>query len=777
VGWVWSRIARPRPGLAILAAVFLVLGVIYSVITPIFETPDEPQHFFYAQRLATARELPIQDASNPGPWLQEGSQPPLYYALVALLIAPLDTRDAASLLWLNPHANLGDPLYPANKNRIVHTEREAWPYCGTTLAVHLARWLSVLLGAGSICLTYLIVSRLLPGRPALALATAGLMACTPQFIFISAAVSNDNLITFLAALSIWLLLRVVQTPSPGIGRDDMLLGLVLGLAALTKLSGLTLWLLSGVTLLITQIRLFGYWSPRAQDSRATVIRLAVIFGTALLVAGWWYLRNWQLYGDPTGLNRMLDIVGRRATPLGWREILSQFQGLRISYWALFGWFNLLLPDWVYKTLDGFALLAALGLGLGWVSGALPRSRALLLPAGWSGLLLLSLVRWTQITPGTQGRLLFPAAWAINLFLMLGWAQWAALVPRATQRLRKPSDLVPPSNWRRAWSAIPVVALAIAAIVSPFAVIRPAYLRPSVWPIEDAPALPRLGPWLHGEHAAIIGGRLEPEAARPGDTVWVAIHWQVLQPFDRDYTVFVHLLDHLGQSLAEANSWPGLGAYPTRLWQPATTIADRYPVVIPHDVVAPALLRAEVGFFAPETGEGLPSRSADGRPASSIVGSLRLLPRQPAQSQPAFRTPARLGDRIRLLGYDLTPAGPIAPGKRLTLTLYWQADDRAIEDYTVMLHLLGPGDAIAAQGDGPPRAGAWPTSAWEPGQPVTDHRTLVIPPNAAAGRYEVWVGLYGLSATGSAGDRLPIAEASGRVRDNALLLGAIAVAHE
>ncbi len=67
--------------------------------------------------------------------------------------------------------------------------------------------------------------------------------------------------------------------------------------------------------------------------RGTVGRLwaaAVLGGPALVLNGWWYLRNQRLYGDPTGSDRLFEKFGRvsRSGPLAivhddvaWRETL------------------------------------------------------------------------------------------------------------------------------------------------------------------------------------------------------------------------------------------------------------------------------------------------------------------------------------------------------------------------------------------------------------------------------------------------------------------------
>ena len=48
---------------------------------------------------------------------------------------------------------MGDPLYPGNKNRMLYSAA-ARPLQGANLALHMGRWLSLVLGAVTIWLTY-----------------------------------------------------------------------------------------------------------------------------------------------------------------------------------------------------------------------------------------------------------------------------------------------------------------------------------------------------------------------------------------------------------------------------------------------------------------------------------------------------------------------------------------------------------------------------------------------------------------------------------------------
>jgi hypothetical protein len=64
--------------------------------------------------------------------------------------------------------------------------------------------------------------------------------------------------------------------------------------------------------------------------------------------------------------------------------------------------------------------------------------------------------------------------------------------------------------------------------------------------------------------------------------------------------------------------------------------------------------------------------------------------------------------------------------------------------------LAAGGAPIAQHDGQPRNGTYPTSVWQKGDIVADTHTFAVPASAAAGEYQILVGMYSLPS----GDRLP-----------------------
>ncbi|MBC7237435.1 MAG: DUF2142 domain-containing protein [Chloroflexi bacterium] len=756
-------LSRDHPRIALAIALgFALLSTLYSLINPILESPDEVYHYPYIKHLADGQGLPIQRSDQETLWEQEGSQPPLYYALAALLTWWIDTDDLPIIRRLNPHARIGIPLAEDNKNMVIHTERERWPWRGTTLAVHLVRLFSVLMGSGTVYFTYKLALALYPDRPALAIGAMGLNAAIPMFLFISSSVNNDNLINLLASVVVWLLIRRLGNKRFE-WRSLPLIGVLVGLACLSKLSGLALLPLSAFALGLDRAwRLVGpgRCPPTRREIRremaAWLLEMTLVWSLAALVAGWWYVRNWQLYGDATGLNRMLEIFGRRANNPGVGELWSEFQGFRISFWGLFGVVNVLMrPLWVYYVLDGISILAAVGL-VGWaVKGVRARRSeripALLTLAAWIGGASISLLRWTSLTKASQGRLVYPAISAISLFLALGLLQW---VPR------KHRDRVAP------WLGAPWLLL---SLIAPLSAIAPAYARPRILAAHEIP--PSTAPYhaTYEDKVRLIAYQIERTPTCPGEAVEVKLYWESLAPIEEDFSLYIHLFGRHGAKIGQRDSYHGGGNYPTSQWSVGQIITDRYLVPVDPQAEGPVAAELEVGLYRLATMKNLPVRDAAGQAVGRPVIT-RVKINGPARSfTPTQRLEADLGHRVQLIGYDLY-ATSLRPGATTPLTLYWLVLAPLPRDYNVFVHVLDEEGRIVGQGDGPPLDGDYPTSFWGPGETLADTHQIAMRPDAGNGTARVLVGLYHLES----GERLPVYRVDGQIAGDAVILTTVSI---
>ncbi len=147
----------------------------------------------------------------------------------------------------------------------------------------------------------------------------------------------------------------------------------------------------------------------------------------------------------------------------------------------------------------------------------------------------------------------------------------------------------------------------------------------------------------------------------------------------------------------------------------------------------------------------------------------------ALSDIAHRVDYRLGESIRLIGYDL-PQATAQPGGVIELTLYWQTSAAVETRYKVFTHLLGEvynaatDNFLWGQQDNEPGGGQALTTLWTPGAVIAD--TYRIPVDAAAppGVYTLEIGMYGLVDIA----RLPVFVADGAPQGDAIHIAQITI---
>ncbi|MFI5265950.1 MAG: 6-pyruvoyl-tetrahydropterin synthase-related protein [Chloroflexota bacterium] len=89
-------------------------------------------------------------------------------------------------------------------------------------------------------------------------------------------------------------------------------------------------------------------------------------------------------------------------------------------------------------------------------------------------------------------------------------------------------------------------------------------------------------------------------ARQGGDVAFTFDWLAAGEVPRDYTLFVHLSDSDGKVVAQADSPPQRGLYPTSLWDPGDRVTDVHLVSAPP----PGRYRLSVGWYRADTGQRL-----------------------------------------------------------------------------------------------------------------------------------------------------------------------------
>ena len=730
------KITKPNQWLTLVVIAYLILCAIYSIATPIFEASDEVSHYAVVQHIADTGALPVQQSGVKTAWDQEGSQPPLYYLLMSPLARLIDTRDAAERMYRNPHAAPGDPSLDANRNLVIHSPAEDFPWRNSTLAVHLMRFISIIMGAGTIVVSCLIARRIFPDRSSIQIGMAALIAFNPMFIFISASVNNDNLTILLASLALYLgVLCWYESPGP-VDRSGwwrrLLLGLVLGGAALSKISGLTLLPIIAVILTVRHVR--------QRDWRGWVFSGILIALPVVLLTGWWYLRNVQLYGDVLGLNTMVAIAGPRSMTL--TALIPEFDGFRYSYWALFGAVNIVTFPLAYAIFDLFTLISFVGCVI-WFARNRRSDRAalLLILALYVLIVFIGVVRWTMMTPASQGRLMFPAIAALSLLMWLGWE---TILDFRFRNL----DFV-----KFRW-AMPIFMLFVAAVV-PFRDIAPTYAAPQMITEQQLPSDLKRLEVDYGDQMRLVGYRLNEPLART-DSVEFTLYWKCLTPITADDSVFAIVYGHQLQQVGKRDAYPYHGLYATSQCQPGQIFADPYRIPLATSgAVKQTLLRAQIGLRDGRIQTEL-TPTVGGQPLSAVMLNVgKLIDTLPVERHQTVDY--QLGDAIHLLDASIVKRNDASD-----LSTTWMATATVPEGYTIFVHILDANGKLLGQADGPPSNGDYPTDWWSPGETINDTRPLTLPPEAD----RVTIGLYRLSDQ----TRLPVIDQAGqRVPNDEIVL--------
>ncbi len=408
-----------RFGLVFIVVVYILVGALYALKTPLWEAPDEPAHYNYITYLAENGRFPIlQWGDYPHEYLEEIKaaqfppemsiapiryefhQPPLYYLLAA-------------------------PIYLATKPLTLAQQ------------VVVLRIFSLLQGGALLIVSYLVVKEVFPKRDFLPLASMAFIATLPMHIAMSAAINNDILGELILALILWQCLLAMRG---GFKERTLSLGLLLALALLTKT---TIYAPAIASILVAALYLW-------RKEKAIFRHLGLILSLGLALSAWWFLRNGLVYGgvDIFGWARHDAIVLEQPTTAEWiarygaGKVVKDFFVISFkSFWAIFGWMGVLVDSRIYAFL--FVISLAILVGLFILLTRLSRGEERLSEfQRWAlGLLILVLLvvvgehLWYNIKfVQPQGRYLFPALIPIGLFFALGLREWARLLARLTSLL-------------------------------------------------------------------------------------------------------------------------------------------------------------------------------------------------------------------------------------------------------------------------------------------------------------------------------------------------------
>jgi hypothetical protein len=403
----------PICALGAIILAFVALASFIAIRTPAYESADEPGHVQNIETLVRGHWYGMDsrcEMLNRYCSGTEAHQAPLYYLAFAgwqrLVGVPARaTYHGQSRLF---DAQQGTFLHHSNADR------------------RFLLWLrlpNVLLGALTVLVTFFAV-RLVSSDPWTPVVGASIVAFLPRFVFLSAFVTNDNLVDLLGAVLVLLALRFTRRPT---GWRMAWLGFAFGLLVATKLSALPV----GLVLIVLAFMVRG-WRRRGGF-------LAIGALTAFAACGWYLIQNTVRYGDP---------LARAASA----RYLAQVGGLGTFFipYVVSNPLNLVFVRVPQRIADGFWYVSG---SVGQFHWPWPVSLVFwaVLAASVAGIISRHIDRWTLATLLTVAGAGLLSVWIVAFqtstyearYVYVGLSAIAALVALGLERWRLPVRLILP----------------------------------------------------------------------------------------------------------------------------------------------------------------------------------------------------------------------------------------------------------------------------------------------------------------------------------------------
>jgi tetratricopeptide (TPR) repeat protein len=258
--WQWLR----DPALAAMVVVIFVLAVLFcnnlAQLAPLLGF-DRDGHLQYIDYILQKKALPLADEG----W--QMYQPPLFYLLSALMIAPFSSS------------------------------------ASTDSSVLALRALCAVISIAHVVLIFLCLRLLFPKQTRHQLVGLGMAAFLPASLCLAHNITNESLAALFVTAALYFALRSIQFATSSL-RLHVAVGICLGLAMLTKFSALLsippicaalCWkgcqralAARQKNLAVKEVRI---WHPRFKEMLLVVLACAV-------VCGWHYARVWAHFGNP-----------------------------------------------------------------------------------------------------------------------------------------------------------------------------------------------------------------------------------------------------------------------------------------------------------------------------------------------------------------------------------------------------------------------------------------------------------------------------------------------
>ncbi len=302
----WRRVPRP---LAVLFAIALIEGLVWCIVLPPLQGPDEISHFSYVQKIAETGSIPwhTSEPANPGKAYSTEVETAELCSGMSGLAQNLSARAPASVVdehicfaalnHLPPGSRSNGGFTSAEKNPPLYYLYETLPYLAVHNATFFTRSFVLRLANLPAMLAIVLFAWLLAGElllglprgPALRVLATLAVALNPQLTMMTATINPDILLAALWSAGLWLSVIVVRHGATRT-RASWLVAVCV-LAAFTQGRGLPLIPVAAFALAVA------FWRRRRPTGAAAVASLTA--AALLVLAGAYALLRYAVRDDVT----------------------------------------------------------------------------------------------------------------------------------------------------------------------------------------------------------------------------------------------------------------------------------------------------------------------------------------------------------------------------------------------------------------------------------------------------------------------------------------------
>lgn len=345
-----------------------ITQILWILIIPVWQNPDEITHFFYVQFIAEKHRLPLSFSDHQQ--TQEVIESTALLGTNETLRIPFGRPlFAEGAIGVNEEKikNLKDqkrtflptksflqgdyPPFYYFVSALVYSLFREGDIVTRVLAV---RFIGLIL---KILLVVFVIkiANLIKTDNLFAIALASLVGFHPELSMVFASINPDVIIFFLSVVLLYLSLKVV---AQGLSYPlSIIIAFICALGIFTKQTF--------IPSIIIYLGLLVYDAWRYRSFKKNLIQVAIFTFSILILNLWWYLK-WPAF-SPIALRIGEVLPGQIMRQSIWdyaKEFYSRYTGWTLgSFWARFGWLDVYLPVFYYKIIRILSALSLIGLAL------------------------------------------------------------------------------------------------------------------------------------------------------------------------------------------------------------------------------------------------------------------------------------------------------------------------------------------------------------------------------------------------------------------------------